>query len=86
MLNGIEESKLSKTRHIRVQPIPGGKIDDIKENLNDLLHEELQKVIIHVGANNAMTDTPKEIFSKLISLKHQIESVMPKCEVSISNF
>ena len=86
MLNGIEESKLSKTRHIRVQPIPGGKIDDIKENLNDLLHEELQKVIIHVGANNAMTDTPKEIFSKLISLKHQIERVMPKCEVSISNF
>ena len=86
MLNGIEESKLSKTRHIHVQSIPGGKIDDIKENLNDLLHEELQKVIIHVGANNAMTDTPKEIFSKLISLKHQIERVMPKCEVSISNF
>ena len=85
MLNGIEESKLSKTRHIRVQPIPGGKIDDIKENLNDLLHEELQKVIIHVGTNNAMTDTPKEIFEKLISLKHQIESILPKCEVTISN-
>ena len=85
MLNGIEESKLSKTRHIRVQPIPGGKIDDIKENLNDLLHEELQKVISHVGTNNAMTDTPKEIFKKLISLKHQIESILPKCEVTISN-
>ena len=85
MLNGIEESKLSKTRHIRVQPIPGGKIDDIKENLNDLLHEELQKVIIHVGTNNAMTDTPKEICEKLISLKDQIESILPKCEVTISN-
>ena len=85
MLNGIEESKLSKTRHIHVQSIPGGKIDDIKENLNDLLHEELQKVIIHVGTNNAMTDTPKEIFEQLISLKHQIESILPKCEVTISN-
>ena len=85
MLNGIEESKLSKTRHIRVQSIPGGKIDDIKENLNDLLHEELQKVIIHVGANNAITNTPKEILEKLISLKHQIESILPKCEVTISN-
>ena len=58
MLNGIEESKLSKARHIRVQPIPGWKIDDIKENRNDLLHEELQKVVIRVGTNNAMTDTP----------------------------
>ena len=85
MLNGIEESKLSKTRHIRVQSIPGGKIDDIKENLNDLLHEELQKVIIHVGTNNAMTDTPKEIFEKLTSLKCHIESILPKCEVTISN-
>ena len=55
MLNGIEKSKLSKTRHIRIQPIPGRKTDDIKENLNDLLHAELQKVIIHVGTNNAMT-------------------------------
>ena len=85
MSNGFEESKLSKTRHIRVQPIPGGKIDDIKENLNDLLHEKLRKVIIHVGTNNTMTDTPKEIFEKLISLKHQIESFLPKCEVTISN-
>ena len=85
MLNGIEESKLSKTRHIRVQPIPGGKIEDIKENLNDLLHEELQKVIIHVVTNNAMTDTSKEIFEKLTSLKHQIESILLKCEVTIIN-
>ena len=33
MLNGIEESKLSKTRHIRVQPIPGGKIEISKKIL-----------------------------------------------------
>ena len=42
-------------------------------------------MIIHVGTNNVMTDTPKEIFEKLISLKHQIESILPKCEVTISN-
>ena len=70
---------------MHIQPIPSGKIDDIKENLNDLLNKKLQKMIIHVGTNNAMTDTPKEIFEKLISLKHQIESTLPKCEVIISN-
>ena len=32
-----------------------------------------------------MTDTPKEIFEKLISLKHQIESILPEYEVTISN-
>ena len=32
-----------------------------------------------------MTDTPKQIFEKLISLKHQIESILPEYEVTISN-
>ena len=57
MVNGIEESKLSNTCHIRVQPIPGGKIEDIQQNLKDLLHEDLETVIIHAGTNNATTDT-----------------------------
>ena len=42
MINGIEESKLSKTRHIRVQPTPGGKIEDKQQNLKDLLYEDLE--------------------------------------------
>ena len=29
MVNAIEESKLSKMRHIPVQPKPGGKIEDM---------------------------------------------------------
>ena len=41
-------------------------------------------MIIHVGTNNAMTHTPKEIFEKLISLKYQIEGILPKCEIIIS--
>ena len=41
MVNSIEESTLLKTRHIRVQPIPGGKIEDIQQKLKDLLHEDL---------------------------------------------
>ena len=41
-------------------------------------------MIIHVGTNNAMTNTPKEIFEKLILLKHQIESILPKREFTIS--
>ena len=85
MVNGIEESKLSKTRHIRVQPIPGGKIEVIQQNLKDLLHEDLETVIIHAGTNNATTDTPHMIVDKLITLKQNIERSLPKCRVIISN-
>ena len=61
MVNGIEESKLLKTRHIEVQPIPGGKIEDIQQNLKDLLHEDLETVIVHASTNNATADTPQMI-------------------------
>ena len=37
LLNGIEESKLSKDRHIRVQPISGAIIKDISDNLDELI-------------------------------------------------
>ena len=36
MINGMEESKLSKTWHIRVQPKPRAKIEDAKSNLDEL--------------------------------------------------
>ena len=85
MVNGIEESKLSKTRHIQVQPIPGGIIEDIQQNLKDLLHEDLETVIIHAGTNNATTDTPQMIVDKLITLKQNIEGSLPKNRVIISN-
>ena len=84
MVNGIEKSKLPKTRYIRVQPIPGGKIEDIQQNLKDLLHEDLETVIIHAGTNNATTDTPQMIVDKLITLKRNIEGSLPKCRVIIS--
>ena len=36
-----------KTYHIRVQPIPGTKMQDIQLNLGDLLHENSETEIIH---------------------------------------
>ena len=67
------------------QPIPGGKIEDIQQNLKDLLHEDLETVIIHAGTNNATTDTPKMIVDKLSTLKQNTEGSLPKYRVIISN-
>ena len=50
----VNESKLLKTRHIRVLSVTGGKIEGIQQNLKDLLHEDLETVIIHAGTKNAI--------------------------------
>ena len=55
-----------------------------QQNLKDLLHEDLETVIIHAGTNNATTDTPQMIVDKLITLKQNIEGSLPKYRVIIS--
>ena len=77
-LNGIEESKLSKHRHIRVQPISGAKIKDISNILDELIHNDLKTTILHVGTDNAVEDTPKDIYNDLM------EDKIPSCQVVIS--
>ena len=84
MVNAIEESKLSKMRHIPVQPKPGGKIEDIQQNLKALLHDDLETVIIHTGTYNTTTDTKQMIVDKLITLKRNIEGLLQKCRIIIS--
>ena len=80
LLNGIEESKLSKDRHIRVQPISGAKIKDISNNLDEHIHNDLKPIILHVGTNNAVGDTPEDIYNDLISLKAKIKDKIPSCQ------
>ena len=70
LVNGIEESKLSKTRHIRVQPVPGASENDIRSKLDDLLHKDLQKFLVHIGTNNTVEDSAIDIFNNIVSLKH----------------
>ena len=85
MVNRMEERKLSKTRHIRVQPIPGAKIGDVETNLDELLYKDFRTIVILVGTNNSVIDSPQVIFDKLLLLKKEIQPVVPNCNVIISN-
>ena len=67
-----------------MQPISGAKIKDISNNLDELIHNDLKTIIMHVGTNNAVEDTPEDIYNDLISLKAKIEDKIPSCQVVIS--
>ena len=85
MVNGIEQSKLSQTRHIRVQPLSGAKTEDLEANPVDLLHKDFENILLHVETNNVVSDSPEDIFSKLISLVNTINSSLPKCNAIVSS-
>lgn len=84
MLNGIEESKLSKSRHIRVQPLSGARIEDLQANIDDVLHKDLQKVVIHAGTNNSVDEQPTNILDKLETLANTIKIALPECSIVLS--
>ena len=67
-----------------MQPISGAKIKDISNNLYELIHIDLKTVILHVGINNVVEDTPEDIYKDLISLKAKMEDRIPSCQVVIS--
>ena len=60
------------------------KIEELKDNLGDLLHKDLEKVLLHVETNNAVNNLPENIFSKLL-LADSINHFLPECNVIISN-
>ena len=65
--------------------MPGAKIEDVEVNLGDLLHKDLEIVLLHVGTNNAVSDSPEDMLSKLISLVDSINRSLTKCNVFINN-
>ena len=84
MINDIEESKLSKSRHIRVQPISGAKVDDIRDNLDIVINDDLKTVVLQIGTNDSTTNSAQDIFNNIMSLKKDIESMLPNGKVVIS--
>ena len=69
-----------------MQPISGAKIKNISNNLDEHIHNDLKTIILHVGTNNAVGDTPEDIYNDLISLKAKIKDKIPSCQVVISCF
>ena len=62
-----------------MEPISEAKIKDISNNLDELIHNDLKTIILHVGTNNAVEDTPEDIYIDLISLKAKTEGKIPSC-------
>ena len=73
LVNGFKEIKFLKIRHLMIQRVPGGKLNDIKRNLGDQLFEDLERT-----TNDVAREIARDVFTKLISVKHDIEQKLSK--------
>ena len=72
MVNGIDEKRLSK------------KHGNVKELIIPIIKKQPDYLILHVGTDDAATNTPKKIVDDLLILKPNISKQLPRCRIVLS--
>ena len=52
--------------------------------MKPLLRKLLDYIILHIGTNDAVNNTSREILDKILKLKTYIQKELPKCQINIS--
>ena len=85
ILAGRDENRLSTVKHkIRVRYFPGARADDIYDYMKPLLRKLPDYIIFHIGTNDAVNNTSREILDKILKLKTYIQKELPKCQITVS--
>ena len=71
-MSGLRESKMSFRRNIKVRFFPGARIQDMYYYLVPLLRKRPDKIILHVGTNDAPHMKADEMPEELCKLKSLI--------------
>ena len=84
ILSGLRELKMSKRKTIKVRTFPGATIGDIKFFVVLHLRKNPDKIVLHVGTNDAPHATPKEMLNAIKDLKSFIQKYAPEPKKIIS--
>ena len=82
ILSGLCEYKMSRRKTIKVQTFPGATINNMKFFAVPMLKKKLEKVIIHVGTNDAPHFTPGEMFKNMKELHLLIQKMVLSAKIN----
>ena len=82
---GIDENRLSTGKHkVKVRYFPGARTDDMYDYMKPLLRKLPDYIILHIGTNDAVNNTSREILDKILKLKTYVQKQLLKCQITIS--
>ena len=85
MLAGREENRIKSGKHkVKVRYFPRARTGDMYDYMKPLLQKFPDYIILHIGTNDALDNTSREISDKSIKLKTYIQKELPKCKITIS--
>ena len=67
MWPGIDKRRISKRdRKVKIKNFPGATIDDMYDYVKPMLKKCPDNIILHVGTNNTVNESSKEVLGKLL--------------------
>ena len=84
VVSGLRESKISFRGNIEVRSFPGARIQDMYFYLLPLLRKRPNKIILHVGTNDAPHMKADEMLEELGKLKSLIWEMLPSVKIVLS--
>ena len=85
ILTGIDEKRLSRNNQVvKVRDFRGATIDDLKHHLVPLLKKKPEHIILHIGTNDAVSKTSRQILDELLQLKQYVINTLPTYRLIVS--
>ena len=63
---------------------PSSRTDDMCDSMKPLLQKLRDYIVLHIGTNDALDNTSREILDKIHKLKTYIQKEVPKFKITIS--
>ena len=84
IITGIDEKRLSKNRLVKVHDFEGATLAYINHHIIPIIKKKPDVIILHVGTNDFVLRTSREILNDLLQLKSAITKTLSNCQVIFS--
>ena len=85
IITGIDEKRLGKNCLVKVHDFRGATLVDINHHIIPILKKKPDVIILHVGTNDSVSRTSRQILDDLLQLKSAIiTKTLPNCQVIFS--
>ena len=84
ILSQIREDKICKKGTVKVRCFPVAKFEYFYHYAIPLINKKPDRIVLHMGTNNAPYCTPEKMVGQILGLKNFILQKLPTCEIIIS--
>ena len=73
---------MARSKSVKIHSFPGTTTEDVVSYLTPLINKRPDHILLHIGTNNLVTDSPQEIAENILALTQMVTDKGIACAVS----